>query len=412
MAGFFKNLTDNIAATKDILLGNVGAEVDILPGIENPFNRTNSAGESHTLAGWGAGKRQQQQALTDAYQNNTAMLRTLSGRDGNATDTNGQVQSAFDINSLYGAGGGGGTAQPSATFMRSLMDQAGAGINEDYNRTVGILDSNRNFLQGQSQDLIAQTDKQYGQQVEGFNAQRKSAYGDLDRSQRDVDSNRQDAFSDLTSDLRAQMDSFSRRLGAMGAADSSAAGMGQYAFSQMGQQARSEIWKQSNKLSAEIGVRREKVNEMFNDNMRQLNNWKTSQLDEISNKLKESLQQLETAKMEADGNRIKQLNSLELEVQQQAMSSALQVDMRVASIANTNQQWAQQQTKTLDSLRGSIDQSLAGINFGAMDGTGLATDVTNTFNFGAGDIQQGGYNPNSFMGQVMLPQNRRDEDNV
>ena len=398
MAGFLENLSKGIEGIGTTLglpefgiseqignLGKVTGQADVIPGFDPFTDRGNGVAYNPSQP--------------------TSNPQDLGAQSGNLSLT--------PLPQGGGLGSGAGNGQPSQGFLNSLLQQAGQGIQQGYDATLGQLGANANFLKQQSGDLINQADTMFNQQKTGFENQRSEAFGDLDRSRQEIDANKSEALSDLSSDLRTQMESFSRMLGAMGAADSSAAGMGQYAYGRMGQQARSDIWKQANDLVSQVNVRREKVNSLFSDNMRQLADWKTNQLGTIENDFKAKMQQIEQAKMQADAGRIAQLNDIQMQIQQQAMTTALQVDQRVASMAASSQQWAKSQAQNLDGLKNQLSQSLQAVGLNPVTVDPLAsTQVNNGFAFGANDVQRGNQGQGQSLAQVTLPTNRRDENAI
>lgn len=417
MPGFFDNLLSG-AVNNDILRGAAKGVGYAIPGVSSFVKMADMADVSNAIndpnidliPGVGVNEGPRQQARVDQYTSgnlfNVNGQPVSYGAGNTASDANGALLGAnVGLNGLpSGQGGGSGYSQG---FLNSLLQQAGQGIQQQYEGTLGQLQSNADFLGNQSKNLINQAGTVYDQQKAGFDSQRQSAQQDLDRSQSQIDTNRQDALADLTGDLRSQMESFTRMVGALGAGDSSATGMGQYAFGRLGQQARSDIWKQANQLSSDMQYRRGQVNDLYQQNLQKLNDWKVGQLDAIRNDYDAKMQQIEQAKMSADQNRLAQLNDIQIQIQQQAMTTAMSVDQQIAKVAEMNKQWAANQAKNLDSMQQQLTQSLQALNLGAVQADPMQTTaVQNTFNY----TPQSLATQNTGATQVALPTNRKDDD--
>lgn len=334
-----------------------------------------------------------------------------------ANDANGQVNGISTGNpnglSLSQLAQGASAASTGLTpaQIQALSNTASTGIQQSYQNTLDQLNQNQGAINQQFGDLTGQTNTMFDQQKGQLDSQLQSAQKDLQNTTTQVGTNRDRALTDLTTGLRQQMDSFVRLLGSYGAVDSSAAGMGQYAFSQLGSKERAAIYQQANDLLNQVDQRRETVNTTYNQNLSQLANWKQNQLFSLEQDWKQKNAQIQQAKLQADGDRLKQLNDLQLQIQQQAVTNAIQVDQKVAQVAAINQQWAQSQAQSLSDMKSQLAQSLSTLNQ-----QNVATSynpITNTaingnLGFTAANLQGPQQSPASAVTAV-LPQNRKDQ---
>ena len=199
-----------------------------------------------------------------------------------------------------------------------------ARVNEARDRAYGQIDRNYDF--------------QYGQGEKGYGLGNKN----LEVARGRVGENRRVTIRDLINELRTAQDAGQVQLGAMGAADSSAADMMAMGYGRAATQATQDVQRQVGDQFQDIGLQQTALDAEWENTRSSLNNWKQNQLFQINESVRQQLQAIQDERQTASAARQQALNELQAGIIQNAMGAASQVQQDFNLAVSTAPQVSQQ----------------------------------------------------------------------
>lgn len=331
-----------------------------------------------------------QQPYTPVIQNNpapqapapSAPSNSGGGGGGNTISTDEALKRGWDINNLP-SGYVRAQEGPSQSDIQAQQNKVRDTINQGFNGIFSQLDS----LAGLAPQYQAEDERfindQYGleslarQNELAANQQRLGTYrGDV--------ANREKAtLSSIAQDMRNMLKAGNSKIGAMGAADSSAVPMYNYALSKQTGQRTADVRNQSNSQYAELDRKEIDVKSAFDSAMTSLGSWKNEQLINAKERARQLLERVQNAKVGADQARLAALTNLETNILSDVTNNIRQIESEERANAKAIQNWATQRIASLQDYKLNLQKSAAfdprQLTYDALQGinyTGAPTDTT------------------------------------
>lgn len=238
-----------------------------------------------------------------------------------------------------------------STLASNAQLGTGGGTSSNINAINSAYDTLSNYYKGlqgtidpQKQIAQGQTDTQYSDNLNSLTHQRDAAFANLDNQTNVVNQSYQKSLAQLGNNIRNTMQGQQNALGVNGAGDSSASVMLAHALSQLQNQNRSYMNQDMNNQLNQIGLSRTADTNQFSDQKQQLDDWKTSQYQNIATQYAQLAQQINE---KLAGN--EQYRQLALaNAGQWASGQAQQVDNTLkGSLDSLNQTYAQNQAPSV-----------------------------------------------------------------
>ena len=160
-------------------------------------------------------------------------------------------------------------------------------------------------------------------------------------SEQALEGTKRSGLRELEEDIRNQMTAAGRLIGGIGGGSSSAVQQASEAVTRSGQKTRGRLIEV---ISAEVG----KINQLVQKEMAQLSSWKREKLMGLSEFFQEKFDQLSQAKAGATGDRIKSIEQLQFNVEQQLGEELSKIDSQVLSYAQQIDAWQRQREASLE----------------------------------------------------------------
>jgi len=300
---------------------------------------------------------------------NGSNLSALVGGQNQAAAPQKAVQGASSVVSTVAGPPSGGTpsttqSQPSSTFnvdqaAKTVSDNAAArqaaqeaqirgNISSAYQPIFDELDRQIGALPGQESDLETQVGTLGDQQEATVNSQAASQKADLDASADQEKSDNKSALNDLSDNVRHILQGAQFYLGGLGAGDSSAVTDAAGAIGSTAEKARGGLLNTLNQGLQKIQQAKNDVDTVANQNLQQIENWKTNELATIKSQFQDQLNQLYTAKANAQGQEGTAIAQLITGTEQQFNQVLTNLDSAVFNYKTAVAQWADQRQATLD----------------------------------------------------------------
>lgn len=300
---------------------------------------------------------------------------------------------------LVGGGGGGGTAVN--TQLENLLRDASQSVNRQYDNVISAFEKQTGFAQQDRDALLNQINSLFGIQSGTLDSQLQNQQGKIENARGQVEIRQKRSFSDLESNMRNLLDAGGRQLGALGAADSSAASQYQYAVQRIGNQQRGQILQQANDLYNQINMKESDILTAFDSERNKLEQWKAQNLSNIESDYRAKLSQIQAQMAGANAEREAELRNYATQIRSQAIGSIQQVSTNAGSYLQQLQQAAAQQAQALTQAKNQLmtqaNQFALGENFDVDPGTGAFTGTA--FNGGLSYDNMGSQSP-YMVGQV------------
>lgn len=297
----------------------------------------------------------------------------------NKGNLNGQV--FLDKNEWLKAGGqiGGHSQSDIAAQQNKVRDT----INQGFNGIFSQLDSLAGLApQYQQQDEQFIND-QYGVESQARQNELSANQAKLGTYRGDVANREKATLSSIAADMRNMLKAGNSKIGAMGAADSSAVPMYNYALSKQTGQRTADVRNQSNSQYAELDRKEIDVKSAFDNAMTGLSSWKNEQLINAKERARQLLERVQNAKVGADQARLAALTNLETNILSDVTNNIRQIESEERANAKAIQNWATQRVAQLQdfklNLQKSADFSPQALTYDALQGinyTGAPTDTT------------------------------------
>lgn len=226
-------------------------------------------------------------------------------------------------------------------------------------------------------------------QKQGLDQGKQAALTNLGTNKTQVENRKKESIASQAQNLRNILKASQTQLSAMGAGDSSATEkMLPYAYSKIGAKEQGNILRQANDQFAEIDKKTVDVQTQYDDQVRQVDQWKNSQLMQIRDKYQNQMVQIQQMKARVPLDKAQALASLETQLLSQAKSELAAIE---ASDRQFRQQLtlnAQSQLAQLQNYKAQLSQSG---NFNPTDIVYQNAQALSNMGYGGGNSQNYGY---------------------
>jgi hypothetical protein len=222
-----------------------------------------------------------------------------------ASDLYGQYQSQA---AAAGGGTGGSTSKVDPNF-----------VNQAYDTKIAGLQSVFDTLDPQEQSARLQVGNQYQNQANTLQTQQAQGHRNLTMAQNQVDEGKAKSLNDLRSQVQTMGMSYNNQLGAYGAGDSSAAGLIQQALSGMASKNRAGVMDSAAQQGQQIQLQGQDLDTEFQNNIKSLDDWKASSLNDIATKFMQQKQAIQQQMVGANADRYQALAQADASYTNQAI---------------------------------------------------------------------------------------------
>lgn len=234
-----------------------------------------------------------------------------------------------------GYSGGGGASSGGGYNSAAAREAIKAAYNTKRAGMQGLIEN----VGTQQKNAETQVSNTYDTSKANLQSNKDSSVRNLDAAETKVVGMRDRSIRDLSSSVRNTMQAMSAQLGNFGAADSSGSDMTKYALAKMQSQQRGDILGQANEQVGEIDLKRADVEDDFNEQLRELDNWKGNQLLTI----------------------LDRHNSLRIQIQQAMTDATAEEQMKLADLAADNDAGALADIRGLQTV---VNDTIASIKGG------------------------------------------------
>ena len=296
------------------------------------------------------------------YQNPPPVVLGVSTASGSSGSSGGGGQSREDIfRSMYGSAetmppGWLPPGSEQAEAARREAEARGA-IESGYSGYFSELDSILNEgLPGQrtAQENIASS--QFNQGVNTLSGQRDSSLQDLTRESEKTESRQSRTLKDISDNLRNSFTAGNVYLGARGAGDSSAANQYAYALTKLGSRQRGDVLSQYGDIQADIGLREQKVKDIFNTETRNLEFEKDQKINGIAQWFSEQQNALKQAKATGQLSKGQDLAALSQNLLNVALQQLNNIKAEATNRRSALEEWAMNNSTNVRQLASNIGQ--------------------------------------------------------
>lgn len=231
-------------------------------------------------------------------------------------------------------------ARQAAAAEAAQKRQAVDAINAGYGQVTGVYDRMLANLPNQQKLSEQRVNTMYDSQVKSAKSGYERGSNNLNVAQGQLDTTTKKGLRDLASNIRNTFSSWDTMLGAQGAGDSSATGPnGQlsYALHKVESQNRSDILQGYNEQQTQLGLKRSELDSEFNDQIQQLNAWKSEQVLSIAQQIAQQRDQLDAQRANANKDKLIAIANADAALVKQAVAALGQVEStHKAALSNIN----------------------------------------------------------------------------
>lgn len=231
-------------------------------------------------------------------------------------------------------------------------------ISSGWDSYISSLDDQLNGLnpQRQAQEDIANS--QYNQGVNTLGLQRTQGLQQLGGERERVNQEQVKTLRDLSSGLRNAFMAGNVYLGSRGAGDSSAADQYALALTKEGSRQRGDVMAQGSQNMMEIGRREENLNNIYNTEIKNLEETKNQKVLEISQWFQNAQNQIKQLKASGQLNKSQDLQNLSRQILDQAIGQMNALNQEVSNRKSALESWAVSNAKNINELKSNL-QNLA-----------------------------------------------------
>ena len=186
-----------------------------------------------------------------------------------------------------GIGTSGGYQPPDYTALANAY-------NGQFDNSIGNLNHQQQLAQQIGQSGQNQVNQSYGIQEGGLEQQLAQGNSGLDLAQQKLDTYKSNGLRDLGSEMRQSVQSYGNQLGVNGAGDSSAVGLANFGLSQQANRAANDINTSAGQQQTGLNQQRSNIQTGFDQNKKMLDDWKSQQIQNITNNYATQLQQIQS----------------------------------------------------------------------------------------------------------------------
>jgi hypothetical protein len=205
-----------------------------------------------------------------------------------------------------------------------------------------VFDKKKNMFQIQMDSLNPQEEAGRGNIANQFNSKMNDLNLGLERGKRNLDSSRQVVNEDRSRGLQQLRDQFNQQsmsynnqIGAMGAGNSSAAQLINIALGSETSKNRGGVMRDASRQLNEIDTRQKDMEVDFENNRKELDNWKNTSLSELAIKFGDMRRQLQSEMANADFERAQQLAQLDVNLTNAALAALGNIENQYRASANS-----------------------------------------------------------------------------
>ncbi len=182
--------------------------------------------------------------------------------------------------------------------------------NPAYSQYMNSLNSMYGNLDAQQNNQTQMIGNNYDTNLSGLNSQFQQGNANLDQSGKMIDQNQANSLRDLSSNLRNSFQQAQNQLGNLGAGDSSAVDQYSYALTKSGNQSRGDLLQQTGNQRANLDLQRNSLSAQNNQQINQLNTWKSNALLGLQSQYAQQRAQLDSLRSQAPAQYAQQLSQL------------------------------------------------------------------------------------------------------
>lgn len=197
-------------------------------------------------------------------------------------------------------------------------------VNQAYDTKIAGLRSVLDTLQPQQDAATLNVNNQYQNQANTLTTQKAQGERNLKMASEQVQDSKAKSLDDLRRQVETMGMSYNNQLGAYGAGDSSAAQMLQQALGGMASRNRGNVMDNAARQDQAITLQGQDLELEFNNNMKSLDDWKSSSLNDIATKFLQQRQAIQQQMVGADADRYQAL----------AQADAAYTNQAIAQLAN------------------------------------------------------------------------------
>lgn len=231
---------------------------------------------------------------------------------------------------------------PQQNFTRPNADNA-------YGDYLSKLDELAGLLPGQAQgqrDFIGQ---QFDIQSQGISDAEAANLAKIDTSRNEATQRKAVTLRDVASDLTNALQAGNVFLGNLGASDSSATGRLGGALAKSANRRRTDVLNQFNDAMGQLDQKELEVQQVAQDQLRELQTWKSSALQQVQDWLNQQQSQIA-------GMRTEDARQVWNEARQTALNQLAQIDSQSASFMSGLQEWALSRSENINQLKTNLNQ--------------------------------------------------------
>ncbi len=234
---------------------------------------------------------------------------------------------------------------------RSAQDAANAriqgAIHDSYTPIYGELDRQLGELPNQQNALTTQVGSLADQEKGDVQSNSDLQKTHLDQAATDEQSQGKKTLNDLSQNVRNLLQGAQFYLGSLGAGDSSAVTEAAGAIGSQAQKTRGDALGVMNTALTQIQRQKNDVDTIAGQNLKQIDDWKSNQIFSIGQWATQQLNQLNTAKAQAQGAEKTAIAQLIQGTESQYIQRMQQLDSAVFNYQAAVSQWQQQQAQTV-----------------------------------------------------------------
>lgn len=224
----------------------------------------------------------------------------------------------------------GGTAA-GTSYAQSAQDAAQKAaavdyINRAYDVKLGGLQGQLQTMDPQEQAANLQVQNQWQNRMNDLNTGLAQGQRNLNFATDQVNQGKAHSLDDLSRMIQQAHMSYNNQLGAMGAGDSSAAGLINQALAGQASKNRGNVLQNANGQLGQIGMQQQDLQTSFEQSHRDIDAWKQSTLQDLITNFAQQRNQIRSAMQDADLSRQQQLAQYDSTLTQSVMDRLSQIE--------------------------------------------------------------------------------------
>lgn len=230
----------------------------------------------------------------------------------------------------YSGGGGSVATGPTEAEKAQYRDFT----NRAYDTKIGGLRSIMDTLNPQQDAAVLNVNNQWQNQNNALQVQKAQGDRNLQMAGEQVQAGKVKGIADLNRQVQTMGMSYNNQLGAYGAGDSSAAQMIQQALSGQASKNRAGVLQNAGQQQQAIDLQVQDLDQEFQINLKSLEDWKSSMLNDIATKFLQRRQEIQQQMINADADRYQALATIDQNYVNQAIAQLANLEGQYRSGAN------------------------------------------------------------------------------